>query len=127
MSPIFIFTYTNCRGRGIEGVKKTRDQKLCVPEGGLEPPIFGLGDRRLIHWATRAPLGRVQNTRDLKTILSPGAESKHAYRQSPIQESPDPESFKGISEVCSFSLCLQFFDFFLLLNTGENGQPLKTA
>ena len=22
--------------------------------GGLEPPIFGLGDRRLIHWATRA-------------------------------------------------------------------------
>ncbi len=25
-----------------------------VPTGGLEPPIFGLGDRRLIHWATRA-------------------------------------------------------------------------
>ena len=25
-----------------------------VPMGGLEPPIFGLGDRRLIHWATRA-------------------------------------------------------------------------
>ena len=23
----------------------------CVPEGGLKPPIFGLGDRRLIHWA----------------------------------------------------------------------------
>ena len=29
---------------------------MCVPEGGLEPPIFGLGDRRLIHWATRAPI-----------------------------------------------------------------------
>jgi hypothetical protein len=25
-----------------------------LPTGGLEPPIFGLGDRRLIHWATRA-------------------------------------------------------------------------
>ena len=30
--------------------------KQVVPEGGLEPPIFGLGDRRLIHWATRALL-----------------------------------------------------------------------
>ena len=29
-------------------------QKTFVPTGGLEPPIFGLGDRRLIHWATRA-------------------------------------------------------------------------
>ena len=27
---------------------------MFVPTGGLEPPIFGLGDRRLIHWATRA-------------------------------------------------------------------------
>jgi hypothetical protein len=24
-------------------------QKIFVPTGGLEPPIFGLGDRRLIH------------------------------------------------------------------------------
>ena len=24
-------------------------QNVCVPTGGLEPPIFGLGDRRLIH------------------------------------------------------------------------------
>ena len=29
-------------------------QKEFLPTGGLEPPIFGLGDRRLIHWATRA-------------------------------------------------------------------------
>jgi hypothetical protein len=28
--------------------------KKLLPTGGLEPPIFGLGDRRLIHWATRA-------------------------------------------------------------------------
>ena len=28
--------------------------KTILPTGGLEPPIFGLGDRRLIHWATRA-------------------------------------------------------------------------
>ena len=28
--------------------------KTVLPTGGLEPPIFGLGDRRLIHWATRA-------------------------------------------------------------------------
>ena len=31
-------------------------KKVLVPTGGLEPPIFGLGDRRLIHWATRARL-----------------------------------------------------------------------
>jgi hypothetical protein len=31
-----------------------RLQKKILPTGGLEPPIFGLGDRRLIHWATRA-------------------------------------------------------------------------
>ena len=24
-------------------------RKMFVPTGGLEPPIFGLGDRRLIH------------------------------------------------------------------------------
>ena len=29
-------------------------QNIVLPTGGLEPPIFGLGDRRLIHWATRA-------------------------------------------------------------------------
>ena len=29
-----------------------------LPTGGLEPPIFGLGDRRLIHWATRADVLR---------------------------------------------------------------------
>ena len=29
-------------------------EKVSLPTGGLEPPIFGLGDRRLIHWATRA-------------------------------------------------------------------------
>ena len=27
----------------------TKDTKKTVPTGGLEPPIFGLGDRRLIH------------------------------------------------------------------------------
>ena len=32
---------------------------MCIPTGGLEPPIFGLGDRRLIHWATRASLSIV--------------------------------------------------------------------
>ena len=31
-------------------------RKMFVPTGGLEPPIFGLGDRRLIHQATRAPV-----------------------------------------------------------------------
>ena len=36
-------------------------QKTFVPTGGLEPPIFGLGDRRLIHWATRAPMSNHQN------------------------------------------------------------------
>ena len=34
---------------------------MFVPTGGLEPPIFGLGDRRLIHWATRAPMSNHQN------------------------------------------------------------------
>ena len=41
--------------------------KQVVPEGGLEPPIFGLGDRRLIHWATRALL----TTSAEKTNLCP--------------------------------------------------------
>ena len=33
---------------------KKNKNKTSIPSGGLEPPIFGLGDRRLIHWATRA-------------------------------------------------------------------------
>ena len=36
--------------------KNQETKNVIVPEGGLEPPIFGLGDRRLIHWATRALL-----------------------------------------------------------------------
>ena len=36
------------------GSKRKMKDKNCLPSGGLEPPIFGLGDRRLIHWATRA-------------------------------------------------------------------------
>ena len=35
---------------------KPRETPKTVLRGGLEPPIFGLGDRRLIHWATRASL-----------------------------------------------------------------------
>ena len=35
------FTVGERRGRLIKGVN--------IPTGGLEPPIFGLGDRRLIH------------------------------------------------------------------------------
>ena len=30
-------------------VGMNNQQKVHVPTGGLEPPIFGLGDRRLIH------------------------------------------------------------------------------
>ena len=37
-------------------LRLTTEKKVCIPTGGLEPPIFGLGDRRLIHWATRALL-----------------------------------------------------------------------
>ena len=33
----------------MEGIKK-----VSVPSEGFEPSIFGLGDRRLIRWATRA-------------------------------------------------------------------------
>ena len=36
------------------GSKTKNESKRWLPSGGLEPPIFGLGDRRLIHWATRA-------------------------------------------------------------------------
>ena len=36
-----------------EAIERIRT-KTVLPTGGLEPPIFGLGDRRLIHWATRA-------------------------------------------------------------------------
>ena len=28
--------------------------KIVLPTAGFEPAIFGLGDRRRIHWATRA-------------------------------------------------------------------------
>ena len=35
-------------------IKNEDYQNVFLPTGGLEPPIFGLGDRRLIHWATRA-------------------------------------------------------------------------
>ena len=44
----------------LEFYLKFNKQKHVVPEGGLEPPIFGLGDRRLIHWATRALLMHVK-------------------------------------------------------------------
>ena len=43
-------------------LKNKKKDKNCLPSGGLEPPIFGLGDRRLIHWATRAD-------RDIVTFL----------------------------------------------------------
>ena len=46
----------------------SQDQKAGVPTGGLEPPIFGLGDRRLIHWAPRAELRSVV-FRDLFSLL----------------------------------------------------------
>ena len=36
-------------------------QKIFIPTGGLEPPIFGLGDRRLIHQATRASLSNMSH------------------------------------------------------------------
>ena len=42
--------------------------KVVVPEGGLEPPIFGLGDRRLIHWATRALLEVTLNKASLPQL-----------------------------------------------------------
>ena len=32
-----------------EGGEGDQQKKIFVPTGGLEPPIFGLGDRRLIH------------------------------------------------------------------------------
>ena len=49
---------SNLKGKRIkdEPCKMRCCKKVLVPTGGLEPPIFGLGDRRLIHWATRARL-----------------------------------------------------------------------
>ena len=31
-------------------------EKRILPTAGFEPAIFGLGDRRRIHWATRAKM-----------------------------------------------------------------------
>ena len=43
LHPLFRIT-----GQIVKESKKWAE-KQCVPTGGLEPPIFGLGDRRLIH------------------------------------------------------------------------------
>ena len=37
-----------------ENCKAKYNQIYCLPTARLELAIFGLGDRRLIHWATRA-------------------------------------------------------------------------
>ena len=38
----------NIRER-LESTDRLSTKDIVVPTGGLEPPIFGLGDRRLIH------------------------------------------------------------------------------
>ena len=43
-----IVTKNKFDSRSYEG-ERERKKKTNVPTGGLEPPIFGLGDRRLIH------------------------------------------------------------------------------
>ena len=38
------------KGQNVDNTKNVDNpKKVTVPTGGLEPPIFGLGDRRLIH------------------------------------------------------------------------------
>ena len=69
---------------------------MFVPTGGLEPPIFGLGDRRLIHWATRALLG------------DDPAKTTQIFQSS----SNFKFMFKKMAEEISTSLKLELFDIY---------------